>query len=45
MPVMNGFKATKRIRAFEKQNELIPTPIIIITGNYLKKVRLKAERY
>ena len=45
MPVMSGFKATKRIRDYEKVNELLPTPIVIITGNYIKKVRLKAERY
>ena len=36
MPVMNGIKATKRIRKFEKEQCLNKTPIVIITGNYTK---------
>ena len=42
MPIMTGIKATKEIRKFENNNGLDKTPIIIITGNYTKFVRLKS---
>lgn len=32
MPVLNGFEATRQIRAFEKQKGLEPTMIIALTG-------------
>ena len=42
MPVMDGIKATKKIRKFEKKQDLEKTPVIIITGNYTKFDRLKS---
>ncbi|CAA0108600.1 Sensory/regulatory protein RpfC [BD1-7 clade bacterium] len=33
MPIMNGFEATRAIRAFEQQQELRPTPIIALTAH------------
>ena len=45
MPVMNGIKATKEIRTFEKENELARTPIIIITGNYTKFDKMKTAKF
>lgn len=35
MPVMDGFEATRRIRAFEKKSGRPPTPIIGLTANAL----------
>ena len=32
MPVMGGIEATHRIRAFERQHQLLPTPIIAMTA-------------
>lgn len=32
MPIMDGLESTRRIRAFEKMNQLPPTPIIALTG-------------
>jgi PAS domain S-box-containing protein len=36
MPNLNGIEATKRIRQYEKENDLIYTPIVAITANALK---------
>ena len=36
MPEMNGFEATRAIRAFEKENKLHRTPIIAATAHALK---------
>jgi|GEM_PF-2251624 len=36
MPIMNGIEATKQIIQYEKQNNLIHTPIIALTANALK---------
>ena len=36
MPVMNGIKATKKIRKFEKEKNLKKTPVMAITGNDTK---------
>jgi PAS domain S-box-containing protein len=37
MPVMNGYDATKEIRAIEKQKNLPRTPIIALTANAMKE--------
>ena len=42
MPVMNGIKATKKIRKFEKEKNLKKTPVMAITGNDTKFDRQKA---
>ena len=42
--LMDGIKATKKIRKFEKLNNFDRTPIIIITGNYTKFDRLKSVK-
>jgi len=36
MPVLDGLKATKKIRAYEKENNLEPIKIIAMTANALK---------
>lgn len=36
MPVLDGLKATKKIRAYEKKNNLKPIKIIAMTANALK---------
>lgn len=35
MPVMDGFKATRKIRRLEKEQDLPQVPIIALTGNAL----------
>lgn len=39
MPVMDGVLATKAIRAFEAQNDCVPTPIIALTAHALPNER------
>jgi len=39
MPTMDGFEATRLIRAYEKENKLAPTPIIAVTANALSEDR------
>ncbi|WP_051279284.1 PAS domain-containing hybrid sensor histidine kinase/response regulator [Hellea balneolensis] len=39
MPIMDGHQATKEIQAFEHTHELVPTPIIALTGHALKNDR------
>ena len=39
MPIMDGFQATRAIRAFEAENELAAIPIIALTGHALKNDR------
>jgi PAS domain S-box-containing protein len=36
MPVMDGLTATRKIRAFERENDRQPTPIIALTASALK---------
>jgi PAS domain S-box-containing protein len=36
MPVMDGLTATRKIRAFERENDRRPTPIIALTASALK---------
>ena len=33
MPIMDGIEATKKIREFEKRNNLSPIPIVALTAN------------
>ena len=37
MPVLNGFDATRRIRAWEREQEVPPTPIVALTANAMKE--------
>jgi signal transduction histidine kinase/DNA-binding response OmpR family regulator len=39
MPVMDGFQATRAIRAYESDKGLMPIPIIALTGHALKNDR------
>ena len=39
MPVMDGFRATQAIRAFEKETGVKPIPVIALTGHALKNDR------
>ncbi|GGX69505.1 hypothetical protein GCM10011309_19400 [Litorimonas cladophorae] len=39
MPVVDGFQATRRIRSFERENGLSPTPVVALTGHALKDDR------
>ncbi len=39
MPNMNGLEATQAIRAFEKSNGLLPTPVIALTAQAFKEDR------
>jgi signal transduction histidine kinase/DNA-binding NarL/FixJ family response regulator len=42
MPIMNGYDATEKILAFEKEHHLIHTPIVSLTANVLKGSRERA---
>jgi CheY-like chemotaxis protein len=37
MPVMDGYEATKKIRAFEKDNHLDPVKIVAVTGSAMEE--------
>lgn len=39
MPVMDGYQATRAIRAYEVENSLKPLPIVALTGHALKDDR------
>jgi signal transduction histidine kinase/CheY-like chemotaxis protein/HPt (histidine-containing phosphotransfer) domain-containing protein len=39
MPEMDGYEATRQIRAYEGQENLVATPIIAMTGNAFEKDR------
>ena len=41
MPVMDGFEATRKIRAFEKESKTGPVPIVAMTGNAFESDRKK----
>ncbi|OYZ55875.1 MAG: hypothetical protein B7Y17_07350, partial [Sulfuricurvum sp. 24-42-5] len=42
MPIMNGYDATEKIMAFEKEHDRIHTPIVSLTANVLKGSRERA---
>lgn len=42
MPVMDGYDATKAIRAHEAKNNLVRTPIVGLSAHVLEKNRVKA---
>lgn len=39
MPVMDGFEATRRIRALEQQKNLTPVPIVALTAHVLDHIK------
>lgn len=45
MPIMNGYNATEKIMAFEKEHQLSHTPIVSLTANVLKGSREKAFKH
>ena len=45
MPVMNGIKATEKIREWEHMQDRTETPIVIVTGNYSKLEKNKIQKY
>ena len=45
MPVMDGYEACKRIRAFEHEQQLKPVTIIALTAHALHEHTRKARRY
>jgi len=42
MPVLDGYSAIKLIRSHEKQNDLVPTPVIALTAHALKNEKEKS---
>ncbi len=45
MPIMDGLESTKRIRAYEQEEQIEPTPIIAVTANALDNDRDKCIEY
>ncbi len=42
MPILDGYSATQKIREFERENKLEPTPIIALTAHALQEHREKS---
>lgn len=42
MPIMDGYEATKAIRQYEEENNLIPTPIMALTANAFQEDEQRA---
>ncbi|MFV0553362.1 MAG: response regulator [Mangrovibacterium sp.] len=45
MPIMDGLEATKKIREYERENNIERTPIIAVTANTLDNDRDKCIQY
>jgi two-component system, sensor histidine kinase RetS len=43
MPQMDGYSATRALRAFETERSLVPTPVIALTAHALPEFRRRAE--
>lgn len=41
MPVMDGYAATREIRSIEREQELLPIPIVAVTANAFKEDQLR----
>lgn len=44
MPVLDGYSATQLIRAHEKQNAMVPTPIVALTAHASKEEKEKSRQ-
>ncbi|BAH74648.1 response regulator [Solidesulfovibrio magneticus] len=44
MPVVDGYEATRRIRALERQRGAVPTPILALTAHALDEHRLLCQQ-
>ncbi|MBF0445303.1 MAG: PAS domain S-box protein, partial [Magnetococcales bacterium] len=44
MPVMDGYEATREIRAWEGKNNLTPTPVLALTANAMKDDIAKTQK-
>lgn len=44
MPLVDGYEATRRIRALERQRGAVPTPILALTAHALEEHRLRCEQ-
>jgi CheY-like chemotaxis protein len=44
MPVMDGFTATEKIRQWEENNKLAPTPIVALTAHAMQDVVEQAKK-
>lgn len=42
MPIMDGLTATKEIRAFERDNDLPPVPVVAVTASAFEEDRQQA---
>ncbi len=43
MPIMDGYTATKKFRAFEMEQKIEPTPIIALTAHVIEEYQAKAR--
>jgi len=42
MPVMDGYTATRHLRAWEKETGRVPLPVIALTANALKEDHVRS---
>lgn len=43
MPLMDGFEAAEKMRAFENENNLPQRPILLVTADALEETRMRAQ--